>query len=106
MSLPSLFFAPMALLVGQPYLALVPALLFGFGYTRLRPGAPRSLLAATVVWALYAAYETYMFFWSKTVVAPIRVDLLPVTPILYLVTLAGALGWWREARRRSRATGA
>ncbi len=106
MSLPGVFFAPMALVVDRPYLALAPALLFGFGYTRLRPPAPRSLLVATVLWALYAAYETYMFFWSKTVVAPIRVDLLLVTPILYLVTVAGALGWWREARRRSRAAGA
>jgi hypothetical protein len=101
-----LFFAPFALLVARPYLALAPALIFGLGYVRLQPAAPRSLLAATVLWALYAAYETCMFFWAKTVVAPIQVDLLLLARILYLVTVLAAVGWWREARRRSRAAGA
>jgi hypothetical protein len=101
-----LFFAPFAILVARPYLALAPALIFGLGYARMQPAAPRSLLAATLVWALYAAYEIYMFFWAKTVVAPIRVDLLLLAPVLYLVTVLAAVGWWREAPRRSRIAGA
>jgi len=38
---------------------------------------------------LYWLYESRMYEWSKTVVAPIRVDLLLIGPFLYLVTLLG-----------------
>ncbi len=99
MSISDLFFAPIRLLIDRPYLALVPALLFWIGYRGLRPLAPRTVLVAAVTWLLYAAYETYMYFWSKTVTAPIRIDLLLLTPLLYLLTLAGLASWWRATRR-------
>lgn len=99
MNAPDLFYAPMRLLIDHPYLALAPALLFAAAYRATRPAAPRFLLIAAVIWALYAAYETYMFHWSKTVVAPIRVDLILLAPVLYLITAAGLVVWWRHVRR-------
>ena len=97
--LPSLFYAPMRAVVAQPFLALVPALVFGvaFAAMRGRRGAGLLLLAA-IFWAVYAAYETYAFFWSKTVTAPIRIDLVFLTPVLYATLAVGLLGWWRASR--------
>ena len=83
----------------RPYLALIPALIFGVGYWTSRPEAPKTLLIAAVTWALYAGYETYMQAWSKTVTAPIRVDLLLLTPVLYFLTLMALVSWWRAAHR-------
>jgi hypothetical protein len=97
-----LFYAPMRLLLERPYLALVPALLFWLGYRAVRPRAPRLLVGVAVLWALYAAYETYMYFWSKTVTAPIRVDLLLLGPVLYIATGVGLVAWWRARGRRAR----
>ncbi len=94
-----LFFAPMALMVDRPYLALVPALGCTIGWTRYRP-APRArlLLFTAIAWVAYAAYETRMYFWAKTVTAPIRVDLLLFGPALYVVTLGAAVRWWNLQR--------
>ena len=98
------FFAPIGLVMEWPYLALGPAALFLVAYLsgRKRPPAPRVVLVAAVAWGLFAVYETYMRAWSKTVVAPIRVDLLLIGPVLYALTLAGAVGWWRHRRRAGR----
>jgi C-terminal processing protease CtpA/Prc len=94
-----LFFAPMALMVDRPYLALVPALVCTIGWTRYRP-APRArlLLFTAIAWVAYAAYETRMYFWAKTVTAPIRVDLLLFGPALYVVTLGALVRWWNLRR--------
>jgi hypothetical protein len=97
-----LFYAPMRLLLERPYLALVPAFLFWLGYRRVRPRAAGWLLGPAVLWLLYAAYETYMFFWSRTVTAPIRIDLLLLAPVLYLATVVGLVAWWRAARAGAR----
>lgn len=99
MSASDLFYAPMRLLVERPYLALLPAALFAAGYSAARPAAPRFVLIVAGMWALYAVYETYMHHWARTVVAPIRVDLLLLAPLLYLLTLAGVIAWWRRPRR-------
>jgi hypothetical protein len=50
---------------------------------------------------MYLIYETRMYFWAKTVHAPIRVDLLIIAPVLYLLTIVGVVSWivgWRRAR--------
>jgi hypothetical protein len=99
--LPTLFYAPMRLFLARPYLALVPALAFAAGFRALRGRRGAGLLlSAAILWALYAAYETYMRHWSKTVVAPIRVDLLLLAPVLYAAVAAALMGWWRAARNR------
>lgn len=87
-----IFYLPIQPFLIFPFLALLPAGLFGFFYyrrSRRRIGGRLPLLIAALVWAAYAAYEWRMHAWSETVIAPIRVDLLLVVPILYGVTIAG-----------------
>ena len=84
---------PINWLIERPYLAILPGLIFGFCYLGLRSGsakiARRTALTAAILWLLYAIYEWRMFLWSRTVSAPIRVDLLLIAPALYLTTVAG-----------------
>ena len=84
-----------------PGLALLPGLALALGL-RVRWGSlgawPRRLaVGATLFWLAYGVYETYMYFWMKTVVAPIRVDLLLLTPFLYLAAVVGVLALGRRA---------
>jgi hypothetical protein len=84
---------PINWFIERPYLAILPVLIFGFCYLSLRSGsakvARRIALTAAILWLLYAIYEWRMFLWSRTVSAPIRVDLLLIAPVLYLTTVAG-----------------
>jgi len=106
MDLLTLFYGPMMLFIGLPFLALVPALLFARAYrVSGRPRAKAALVAA-ILWALYGLYEGYMFFWSRTVIAPIRVDLLLLAPVLYLATLGGIFSWRRSVRQHTGGSGA
>jgi hypothetical protein len=101
------FFYPTNWFIKWPYLALLPAFLFGFCYFVLRsrsaPIGRRIALSAATSWLLYAVYEWRMFLWSKTVSGPIRVDLLLIAPLLYLVTIAG-IGATIVGLRRTSAT--
>jgi len=49
---------------------------------------------AGFAWALYAVYQMVMLAWSKTVIAPIRVDILIVLPAMALISF---LGWSLQA---------
>ena len=102
-----IFFFPIAVMVGYPLLALVPAGGFlGFYFwqrnweesSNFKKAYFRVLLGG-LVWLVFAIYEYRMYHWSKTIVAPIRVDLLLITPILYLFTIAGILAIWRILKR-------
>jgi hypothetical protein len=95
----ALLFAPIALMMDRPYLALAPALLCLIVWARYRP-APRArlLLFTAIAWMAYAAYETRMYFWAKTVSVPIRVDLLLIGPALYVITLGALVRWWNLRR--------
>ena len=100
-----LIFLPMLIFLAVPYLAFVPAALFAACYWRARgfEGGrfSRALLILTAaVWVAYGIYEIRMFYWSRTVIAPIRVDLFLAAPIIYLVTILGALACWRLARQK------
>lgn len=102
-----LLFLPMLIFLAAPYLAFVPAALFGACYWRGRGvgggGWARALLILTaVVWVAYGVYEIRMYYWSKTVIAPIRVDLFLAAPIIYLVTSLGAISCWRLAKKKKR----
>jgi hypothetical protein len=100
---------PITLLVDHPTLAFVPATVFAIFYltyrrrlrTLGRPYVARALFGAAVMWLLYGFYEMHMQQWSHTVVAPIRVDLLLITPVLYIGTAVGISGCWRAQRLRS-----
>ncbi len=70
-------------------------------WTRASHGVHLSLLAVVAVWIVYGIYETIMYFWMQTVIAPIRVDLLLIVPVLYLVTLVGLIAAWGVGRTRS-----
>ena len=96
-----LLFLPVVALGAVPGLALLPGLALAVGLrVRWRSlGAwPRRLaVGATLFWLVYGVYETYMYFWMKTVVAPIRVDLLLLTPLLYLAAVVGILALGRRS---------
>jgi hypothetical protein len=96
---------PINWFIERPYLAILPVLIFGFCYFSFRSRsatvARRIALTAAILWLLYANYEWRMFLWSKTVSAPIRVDLLLIAPVLYLATLAGLVAAIVGFRRTS-----
>ena len=73
--------------------------------TSPRKVASGGALIAGIAWLMYAIYETRMYFWAKTVHAPIRVDLLIIAPLLYLLSIVGVVSWiasWKKARREFR----
>lgn len=88
-----LLFLPMPLLLAVPGLPFVPALALSgcaaWRWRRLGRGARFVVAACAVFWVAYAVYETVMYFWMQTVIAPIRVDLLLIVPLLYVT--GGAL---------------
>lgn len=83
---------PFAFLGSVPGGALVPALLLGLWVRSRWPNLGRSRRTvaggAVLLWFIYAAYETRMYFWMRSVIAPIRVDLLLIAPTLVFATLA------------------
>ena len=96
-----LLFLPILLFVAVPPLALLPAAVFGYRAYRRWFGARRGfvrLMVATVVWIAYAVYESSIYAWSQEVVAPIRVDLFLVAPLLYGATIVGITAWRDIAR--------
>ena len=52
-----------------------------------------------LAWLAYIPYYFYMQYWENSVIAPIRVDLLIIYPLLAILTLASLvqLGrrWYR-----------
>jgi len=65
---------------------------------------PWPVLLLAGVWGGYGVYERAMFAWSKTVTAPIRVDLLLIAPVLYVATACGLIAWGASWRRGQVAT--
>ena len=97
-------FFPIVLMIAVPPLGLVPALLFGACFRRLRPQLTRSgavfVVAGALSWFGYTLYECAIWVWSQGVTAPIRVDLQAIAPILYLVSFLGLLACWKARRAR------
>jgi len=90
-----LFYDSMAPLVVMPWLAAVPALVFGLLWRR-NGGA--LVAAAAVLWALYGAYEGGMYLRILCGgECNIRVDLLMIYPLLAALSLLAA---WRGLRGR------
>lgn len=88
-----IIFLPIVVLISLPGTALIPGITFIVLYfVRRRKIAGKSRLivvGTSIVWLIYGIYETKMYFWMKTVVAPIRVDLLLIVPVLYLLAIIG-----------------
>ena len=106
-------FTPMRWMHDYVLLAFALALLFGAAAVWCRrlaavdPGLRWNtwkLAGCALVWAGYAVYELAMSRWERTVVAPIRVDLLLLAPVLYVVTGNGLFALWGGLRRVSAAT--
>jgi hypothetical protein len=94
-----LFLAPFVLFVYRPWLAVLPTAVFAIAglipfmaRRREEYGVAALLLACGGAWAAYALYEWRMSLWSQTVIAPIRIDMFVVAPVLYLVTAVGLWG--------------
>jgi len=86
------FFGPVVAIHGRPVPALLPALAFALLALAMRGRARRpSILLALVsaAWIVFGIYEMGMREWEKTVTAPIRVDLLLLTPVLWMMTMIG-----------------
>ena len=104
MDLGRAIFSPIGIIVSTPGVALVPAGVFlGGWWTSPRQAASSGALIAGIAWLMYTIYETRMYFWAKTVHAPIRVDLLIIAPVLYLLSVVGVVSWI-VGSRRARAT--
>lgn len=97
-----ILFLPVVLLAVFPGGALLPAFILTVLYLKRRSGMTKLRRAATIVatltWIVYGIYETRMYFWMKTVIAPIRVDLLLIVPVLYLITIIATIALWRSAK--------
>ena len=97
----------MQLVHDHPLLGFIPALVFLALYAFARivavgsvsKAARLSVLTAGVIWLLFTFYEWRMYYWERTVIAPIRVDLLLLTPVLYLTTGIGLIGSWKTLSR-------
>jgi hypothetical protein len=78
------------LFVGKPFNILLAALFFFMGYLALRctilggGRRPGPLLAASIAWSLYAAWEWLVLI--RTPEANIRVDLLIIWPVLAILS--------------------
>jgi len=73
--------------ITHPYVAAVPAIIFGLFYLKIKS---KLLLALSISWVLYAIYEELIllrFICSGE--CNIRVDLLLIYPILLLLSVIG-----------------
>jgi len=88
--------------VGVPPFAALPALLFlvqGVRTWNLGKGLPREagavMLLAALGWGFYLAYQIAMLDWSRAVIAPIRIDILLVVPMMGVISFLGwRVGQW------------
>jgi hypothetical protein len=84
----------LAVFVATPWLAIIPALLFGLTY-RARPVRP--VLVAAVGWLIYFLYEESM---RRRILCSgecnIRVDLLLIYPILLVLSVVAIVAAMRR----------
>ena len=88
-------FLPIVIIASLPGTALIPGITFIVLYFVRRRKIAKIcrliVVGMSFVWLIYGIYETRMYFWIKTVIAPIRVDLLLLTPTLYLLSIVGTI---------------
>jgi hypothetical protein len=93
-------FAVLAIFIEWPFLALVPAALFGFAFTRTRR---RRALAAALAWLAYCPYEYAMKLRMLcSGECNIRVDLLLLYPALLVFSALGVYAFARGLQERRR----
>jgi hypothetical protein len=88
-------FLPFVILASLPGTTFIPGIIFIVLYFVRRRKIARInrqiVVGTSFVWLIYGIYETRMYYWMKTVIAPIRVDLLLIAPILYLLAIIGTI---------------
>ncbi|MCA9408372.1 MAG: hypothetical protein H6755_02590 [Candidatus Omnitrophica bacterium] len=88
-------FLPFQLFLLFPYLSFVLAGTFYVLFKRKKKGV---LLIPALSWLIYGVWECYMWFWMKTVIAPIRIDLLLIIPYLYVISTIGVVVFIAEKK--------
>ncbi|WP_201534347.1 hypothetical protein [Psychrobacter ciconiae] len=56
----------------------------------------RLQMVTLTAWLLFVPYYFFMKHWEQTVIAPIRIDLLLIYPVLGLLTLAVLIQWLKR----------
>lgn len=56
----------------------------------------RLQIITLIAWLLFVPYYFFMKYWEQTVIAPIRIDLLLIYPVLGLLTLAIVIQWLKR----------
>lgn len=93
----SFIFVPVIMwqLIAFPVASVIPALLtmaaalYGYFHVSVEERVQTLIVvfASTATWICYGLYEHQMAIWARTVIAPIRVDLLIIDPLLYYLSL-------------------
>jgi len=100
-------FAPFTLFQLYPIMALLPAAIFLLlAFQRVRNNKSRQStsgivpeLVAGLLWLGYAYWEYRVQIWAVDEIAPIRVDLLLIYPVLIFISLWSLIRYWRSSRR-------
>ena len=90
-------------------LALMALVVTLRGYRQSPVTSRRTVLAlvlvSTSMWLCYGIYEHQMQQWARTVIAPIRVDLLVLAPLLYVSTISLFRFWsWTNRQAQTKVT--
>jgi len=79
-----------------PYLSVLPALIFFVLGVRALAGGrglPREggavMLLVGLGWVLYTAFEVAMAAWERTVMGPIRADIVVAVPVMGVISFIG-----------------
>lgn len=88
-----IIFPPLAFLVALIFLILL------FNLRKRLKSLNYLLLITIICWVVYGLWEIKMFYWSKTVIAPIRVDLIFIVPFLYLISVSGFISYYRSSKK-------
>jgi hypothetical protein len=99
----AIYLPPLMLIMASPWLWPLPLLSLAFLVALRWPGMTRrkrvTAAIGLLLWAAYTAYEIRMWYWMQTVIAPIRVDLLVLMPLMLIISLAIVLGTRRPKDR-------
>lgn len=88
--------APFVFCAEYPAAALLPAIAFAaFALRRQNAGLRWTIIITAIAWIAYAMYAWRMKMWAATQIAPIRLDVFLVAPVMYGMS---ALGTWAAAK--------
>jgi len=90
----------LGIMIGFPWLALIPAVLFAVLYMLSKV---RLTLIASIIWLVYSVYEYGMYFRILcSGECNIRIDLLLIYPVLLTLTVVAAIKGFLAIKRRGK----